>query len=253
MRVQHLLDRLLESARRARFETRILTRKNDYELPVLIRAAAEVGDRAPTIYLSAGVHGDEPAGPLALLEMLRRRELRTDVNWALIPVVNPTGLAERQRENADGVDLNRDYGPTPRSEETRAHLRWLEGRRFDLAICLHEDFETDGAYLYELLAPTLPSQARQILDAMRPFTGIETRPQIDGMPNENGLMRPPAASRARDREDLPEAIRLHFDHAPACYTTETPSRQNIVQRIDAQRAAIEALTRAAVGGAFRTG
>ena len=34
--------------------------------------AAKTGPDAPSVYLSAGIHGDEISGPLALLEMLRR-------------------------------------------------------------------------------------------------------------------------------------------------------------------------------------
>jgi murein peptide amidase A len=249
MRVEMLLERLLEAARRGGFQSRIFARKGDYELPVLTRPAAE-GGPAARIYISAGVHGDEPAGPLALLQALRQGAFTRALDWTLVPVVNPTGLAARKRENAEGIDLNRDYGSSPRSDETRAHLAWLRGRRFELALCLHEDFETDGAYLYELKPGGAPSHAPAILDAMRPRTGIETRPEIDGMPNRGGLMDPPREELLRGREDLPEALRFHHHHAPWCYTTETPSRQNIIRRVDAQLAALEVFGRLAREGAF---
>ena len=38
-----------------------------------------LGD-GPCIYLSAGIHGDEPAGPLALLELLRQGFFTPDVH-----------------------------------------------------------------------------------------------------------------------------------------------------------------------------
>ncbi|MFP4541429.1 MAG: M14 family metallocarboxypeptidase [Opitutales bacterium] len=249
MRVDTLLERLLHSARAADFRAEIFATEGEFGLPALTRSAMS-GPDAPHLYLSAGMHGDEPAGPLALLEALRKDRFSRELAWTLVPVLNPTGLALRRRENSEGVDPNRDYGAAPRSVVSRAHLAWLGERRFDVALCLHEDYETEGAYLYEL-GPPGPSHAPRLLDAMRPWTGIETRPLIDEMPNEEGLMRPPPERLARDREDLPEALRLCFHHTRWCYTTETPSQADITRRIGAQLAVVDALTHLALQGAFR--
>ena len=43
------------------------------------------------LYLSAGIHGDEPAGPLALLELIRSDALPRDAHVWLCPCLNPTG------------------------------------------------------------------------------------------------------------------------------------------------------------------
>src|ERR1700722_16577138 len=40
--------------------------------PWLQRAAPDGGPATPRLYLSAGIHGDEISGPLALLEMIRQ-------------------------------------------------------------------------------------------------------------------------------------------------------------------------------------
>jgi murein peptide amidase A len=94
----------------------------------------------PRIYLSAGIHGDEPAGPLALLDLLARGVFDRRAVWLICPLLNPAGFARRTRENADGVDLNRDY-KTLCSLEIQAHARWLQRQpNFDLALCVHEDW-----------------------------------------------------------------------------------------------------------------
>jgi murein tripeptide amidase MpaA len=60
--------------------------------------------------------------------------------WFLCPLLNPVGLAHGTRENAGGLDLNRDY-LHPASTEVRAHTAWLQRQpRFDLALILHEDW-----------------------------------------------------------------------------------------------------------------
>lgn len=248
MRVETLHERLLETARKAGFQIHFYGTVGRYELPVMTR---EGEPESPHAYLSAGIHGDEPAGSLALLDLFRNKQLPTDLHLTIVPLINPLGLELHTRENPDGIDLNRDYGLSPRSLESRLHKAWLTDRHFDLAVCLHEDFEATGGYLYELKQEDAPSHAQPILDAMKPFVGIDPADEIDGMPARAGLMHPPKDLLSRDRPDLAEALYLYFNNVPCCYTTETPSAQNIVQRVDAQRAAVLAALKILASGGFQ--
>ena len=80
---------------------------------------------ARRIYISAGIHGDEPAGPLALLEMIRANDWPAGLEFWMCPCLNPTGFFLNSRENEDRKDLNRDYRNTE-TGEVAAHIRWLE-------------------------------------------------------------------------------------------------------------------------------
>ncbi len=191
----------------------------------------------PRIYLSAGIHGDEPAPPLALLDWLERGWFDDRAVWFLCPLLNPTGLARGTRHNADDVDLNRDF-KSPRTAEIRAHIAWL-GRQpsFDLAICLHEDWEATGFYLYELNALGLPSPARAMLEAVSSVCPIEPAIIIDGRPtDEPGIIRPVADPLLRDT--WPESIYLRHNHARLGYTIESPTARPLPQRIAALQAAV---------------
>lgn len=240
MNVERYIERLKEVAGRAGFSTSWYGKIGETELPLLERTAAE--DK-PWIYVSSGVHGDEPAGPMAVLDLLQRMALPAGLNYWIFPLVNPTGLLLGTRENADGIDLNRDYGLNPRSIETRSQLARIGDRRFDLVFCLHEDDEGTGFYLYEHVGyPTSHDYAGLALRAAAPFTGIETRELVDGMPAENGRMKPPESIMDINRPDLPEALRLHFHHGPAfTFTTETPGSQPVEKRIRAQCAVVETI------------
>ena len=80
------------------------------------------------VYISAGIHGDEPAGPLAALQLLQDDQWPADVAVWLCPCLNPSGILLNQRENFEGIDLNRDYRHF-RSEEVRAHWNgWNNSR-----------------------------------------------------------------------------------------------------------------------------
>jgi hypothetical protein len=111
---------------------------------------AEYGDYAlPAVHIAAGVHGDEPAGPHALLALIENDELDPRFSYRLWPCTNPSGYDARTRESIDGVDVNRTFGRGGSSPEARAIITANRDRKFELAIDLHEDDEARGFYCYE--------------------------------------------------------------------------------------------------------
>jgi hypothetical protein len=230
-------------ARRGGWALHHLAPIDGFARPWLERAAL-AGPGAPALYLSAGIHGDEIAGPLAVLEMLRRPGFFDRCAMTIFPILNPVGLTRATRENGGGIDLNRDYRG-PKSDETRGHLAVLTTLgRFDASILLHEDFEGTGAYLYELneIAPDL---GRKIIAAMERHVPIDERPVIEEVEAERGvLLRRRLIEKhgpIEDRPDWPEAIYLSVHHTNVSYTTETPMLQPLEKRVAAQVAAVETL------------
>ncbi len=111
---------------------------------------AELGDaRLPSIALSGGVHGDEPAGPWALLELVESSHLDDRFAYRIWPCTNPSGFEAGTRENADGIDVNRTFGRGGQSPEARAIVTANRDRKFVLSIDLHEDCDAVGFYCYE--------------------------------------------------------------------------------------------------------
>ena len=203
-----------------------------------LQAWERPGD-GPRVYLSSGIHGDEPAGPLALLDLMTGAFFSENIHWLLCPALNPTGLAAGTRDNADGIDLNRDYLQI-RTREVAAHHGWLSRRPPpELFLSLHEDWETHGFYLYEInLGPDLPQRALSILDAVKPWFPPETAPEIDGhTPREPGWIHHGAEPDLPD--SWPEAIHMAKIGCPLSFTFETPSRAALAGRIAAHRAAVE--------------
>ncbi len=193
----------------------------------------------PRIYVSTGVHGDEPAPPQALAQLLASGVFDARANWFLVPMLNPSGFHRGTRENAAGEDLNRDY-KDQRTTEVAAHVRWLVRQpRFDLVLCLHEDWEATGFYLYELNPEGRPTLADRILEGARAHSRIEDAAVIDGRAADApGIIRP--VNDPLLREDWPEAIYLRAHHARLGYTFETASTQPVAQRIATLAAAVTA-------------
>ena len=120
--------------------------------------AYERGDRSAPATLVVGViHGTEPAG-LAVISRLRHMQLPPGVHLWLVPTVNPDGLATGTRQNAHGVDLNRNWptawkhngvpwdgyysGPRPLSEpENRAMRAFILRVKPALTIWYHQPLD----------------------------------------------------------------------------------------------------------------
>ncbi len=104
---------------------------------------------APLVAISAGVHGDEPAGPWALLSIVRDGLLDRAFNYRIWCCTNPSGYEKFTRENAEGKDINRSFNSGGTTPESRAIVTANRDRTFAMALDLHEDFEADGFYCYE--------------------------------------------------------------------------------------------------------
>jgi len=218
--------RLEAAARAAGFRVERFGEKGG--CPLLAFTKRTPGPR-PRIYVSAGIHGDEPAPPLALHGLLEAGVFDSRAVWFLCPMLNPEGLARGTRENAQGIDLNRDYRD-PRTPEIRAHVAWLRRQpNFDLTVCLHEDWESNGFYLYEQNPDGLPSLAEALVATAFRLCPIDLSPTIDGWEARGGVIRPPG--NPLEREQWPEAVYLRTHHTRLAYTVETPSSLPFAQRV----------------------
>ncbi len=78
--------------------------------PLRIRALGDGPRRALWV---GGIHGDEPEGAVATVELeaalLATPGLAAAVTLTIVEDVNPDGRATKQRRNVNGVDLNRNY------------------------------------------------------------------------------------------------------------------------------------------------
>ena len=104
------------------------------------------------------IHGDETAG-VRVTEGIRRGQPVHEVDLWVIPTINPDGVARDRRQNAHGVDLNRNFpyqwgrltgkyysGPKPLSEpESRALKRFLDQVRPRFMVSFHQPLNGVGS------------------------------------------------------------------------------------------------------------
>ncbi|BAN02142.1 M14 family zinc carboxypeptidase [Ilumatobacter coccineus] len=109
-------------------------------------------DHLPTsslrrVVVICGIHGDERAADV-LAERFGRVEVPADLHLTIIPRLNPDGWEAGTRNNANDIDLNRNFpwrffdpegGVEANSEpETQAITRMITDERPDLTIWVHQ-------------------------------------------------------------------------------------------------------------------
>jgi hypothetical protein len=218
----------------------------------------EVGDHMlPAIALAAGIHGDEPAGPWALLDFVAAGRLDPRYAYRIWPCTNPTGFEAGTRESGDGVDLNRTFGRGGGSPEAKAILTANRDHGFALSVDLHEDYDADGFYCYEYGGGELGRAAVAAIDA----AGLPVDPLVDTF-DLAGPLDESTCLRERGRIAADQAVEAKIVGAYSytmllarraarhALTFETPSRLEWAIRLEmhglALRAAIDALSQACV-------
>jgi hypothetical protein len=237
--IGEILDRVVRTAKSTGWTVEEIVRQAGYPVWVLVKEPATPVRHPRRIYISAGIHGDEPASTLAALHWLEQKEWPSNAEIVLFPCLNPAGMAQNQREGPEGIDFNRDYR-APKTALVKAHREWLRGcMDFDVALLLHEDWEADGFYLYELSVPTARSAAEDILSWVSNICPILNAGHADGWPVTNGVVRP-SIDRAR-RDGFPEALYLFLERVDLCYTLEAPSDYDLSVRVAALVSAVRTI------------
>lgn len=220
---------------------RIIGKAHGHPLRV-VEIAPDAGPARGHIYISTGIHGDEPAGVVAikwLLSLPRLPRWMRPFRWTIMPCINPAGIAAGTRQNPDGLDLNRQFRRDD-LPEIAAVKRATRGKRFDLSLHLHEDYDGTGFYLYEL-SPRGVWLGERVIAAVKKIIPLEKRRVIERRAAHGGIVRP--NPRILRRKLWPEALwqlRHHTDHT---MTTETPSDWPLGRRVRAQLKALEVAAR----------
>jgi protein MpaA len=236
--IQDVLREIARTATETGWRREVFFNNDDFEWLAWHRKPVFQAVHPLRFYISAGVHGDEPAGPLAALELLRRDQWPANAEMVMLPCLNPVGFNNNRRENGQGIDLNRDY-LNPQSAEVRAHLAWLERQSpFDMTLCLHEDWESHGFYVYELNPDQKPSRAEAMVTAVAAVCPIDRSAMIEGRPAQNGVIRPELHPQMRP--SWPEAFWLMQHKTRLSYTPEAPSDFPLQMRVNALVTAVQA-------------
>ncbi len=190
------------------------------------------------VYLSAGIHGDEPASCEGLLRWAEGSlSILNKLSFIIYPCLNPWGLKNNSRLDASGIDLNRAWQKSDH-ELIGPILQKTRNLKMDLVVTLHEDYEGQGIYLYEPSKGGRPNgNAHRILNSASKVIPKDLRKMIDGRKARDGVIRPRPSSMPSD--GTPEALHFFSSHECPALTLESPSEFDFHRRTKAHRLMLE--------------
>lgn len=243
-------------------------------LPIVALRSPKAG---PAVWILAGIHGEEPAGPNAIATAIEDiARLGAERPVVLLPLLNPQGYARNWRylnvpvysEEIDGQsvgdsshllpsaeDPGRPRTPAASSPEAAAITAWILARQAEypavISIDLHEDNLIDEGYVYsqgvhgakEELAITAVGVLR---DNKVPIKQEgETR---FGEPVERGIVGPVSDSSIDElmgaRQVVVDGVTRPGPGAETVLVLETPAGAlPLAQRVAAQAALLQLLSK----------
>ncbi len=151
-------------------------KKNCFDINVIGKSieqreifSIQYGEGKTKVLLWSQMHGDEPTATMALFDLLNflssqdefdefRNSLKKNLKLIIVPMLNPDGSERITRQNAIGIDLNRD-AKKMQSPESKILIDLIENYKPDFAFNLHDqDFRwsvgnTNKLAAISLLAP----------------------------------------------------------------------------------------------------
>jgi hypothetical protein len=222
----------------------------EYHLPRLTYRDPDISDPI-RLGIFAAIHGDEPAGAMAVVEFLRELSrqpaLAEGYRIDAYPVCNPTGFEDNTRHSRAGKDLNREFWKNSSEPEVQLLEKELRARHFQGIIQLHADDTSEGLYGFvrghtlteALLRPALreagkilPRNVNATIDGFaardgiiyKAYEGILAAPaEVDPVPFEI-IFETPHAAPVRDQA---EAIMVALKTIMAEYRSLMAFAQNI--------------------------
>lgn len=186
-----------------------------------------------TILFSAGIHGNEIAGPYAVLKFLSTFK-QSKHRLIILPIVNPYGFNRDIRYNAEKQDINRRFCSKLDGEAKTAYSV-IKKFNPDLFVSLHEWSGRNGYYMYASdiskekeisLIPKFASENEfKIFDHIR----------INSECVKNGIIwHPENGYLAKDERNSCTLENQMYKDGIHYLCTETPSRAKLSKRVDTQ-------------------
>ena len=191
------------------------------------------------IYISAGIHGDEVGATEGLITWAERNAGKlAGLPLLIFPCLNPWGLAHNVRTNENGLDLNRAFERDD-VPVVRSLRELLPDHQFEAALILHEDYDAQGVYLYEVRSRA-PFWGAELLKAAAKHLPTDPRRRIDISTANGGYIRPRvSARRIAKLGGYPEATYLVGRYTERAITFETPSECGLERRAAAHGAVLD--------------
>ena len=228
MNYKNYVDRLISACKDRKWKIHRKKLNMDYNfLSIRINEGAE-----KSVCFSAGIHGDEPAGPEAMLKFIENSEVPEDVFVMLFPVVNPWGFDKKVRTNILRQDINRRFCDKVLIGEAKIAYGLLNKYPVNLFCSMHEWCGEKEFYMYA----SDKSKKRKLLSipkmAGERFDIFDKR-KINDEVVESGIIWHPDEGYDNIRSKCTLENKMYEDQVHYI-CLETPSRADLQDRVNCQ-------------------
>ena len=198
--------------------TQIHTLSEDSSYPLFCVHYTPQQTNAALIYVSAGIHGNEPAGVECAIRLIEL--LADDTQHYAYPFPQFQHAQKQTNHNTIG-----------------------KSGTIELALDLHEDTDSDGFYLWERRASTCHPIGGSVVKNVESVCAINREPWIEEHRNENGMITllDTVTTKGWTRgRYLAEQIKTR------CLILETPTQSDLETRINVHMMAIQSAVKHAL-------
>ncbi len=209
------------------------------------------------VFISGGIHGEEPAGPYAVMRFLENNVAGfLNYRFLIFPCVNPFGFEHGCRFNPDGIDVNRQFKPDTDCREAAKVLRMLSrfGRKFVCGIDLHEtdpNWADEGFtaadnpttfYMWETCADKRLRVGNRVMYAVKRIAPVCDWPTIYRDTNHGGVIwYPEGCANPVYAQGTTLDAYLNANYTPQSFTLETPCGWDMEKRVAVHLAAVRTI------------
>lgn len=239
-RLKGYMKRLFHITSQKFFLLRILGEINNHQI-WLLRTRENTEHQDPKLLICSGFHGEEKAGPLAILKWLEecRDSILEKVDLSFIPIVNPTGFNRGIRYNSWGEKTNCGFcydsknrdKPSKEGQILINNIELLKNLAKDGFLSLHEDIISREFYIYGFSKSGKPnSLIYKIRDKeMEFFKPISNNVKINEEGDTETYAKDGIVMNLHDGSF--EDWLFHLG-VPVSIVTETPGKARISKRIE---------------------
>lgn len=200
------------------------------------------------VFISAGVHGGEPAGVYALLRFLENdiNDFTNNYRFLIFLCVNPFGFEHDYRFNAKDVDVNRQFKSDTGCYEASKVIQVLArfARKFTCTIDLHETnsnwsdevfttADNPGTfYMWETASDKSIRIGDRVVEEVKKIVPVCDWAKIYGDTNHRGVIwYPEGCGNPVYAQGTTLDAYLNANYTPQSFTLETPCEWSMEERV----------------------
>lgn len=176
------------------------------------------------VVFSAGIHGDEIAGPWTIIDFLKKYNFQSYPNVKIIifPVASPTAFNAKKRYNYLNKELNALFCRKKLTHENKILFNELKNEKVLFFHALHGDIDEHSFYLYNF-ENKKEKIYRDLIKLASKYFPINKSKKIYNDPATNGLIT--------NRQDGSFEDRMFREGSPYSMCTESPEKQPLKKTV----------------------